>query len=151
MPKTIAVPEDLLKAAANKLSDLGQVSLSNPLFTLVNEASKAPDEGDAFGLEMAKKYPAYWRLLPEHWQAIDTYRINELFGIKDDSGRILHSRKKLLVPGVRTGGKTMRKDVQEAMATLQQWLDANPEREEPSIGMGVCFCQSGEYCTRCKP
>lgn len=89
----------------------------------------ANPEKDAYGKAMAEKYPAYWRMLNPDWVAIDTYRINELFGVKDDSGRILHSRKKLLVPGVRTGGKSMRKDIAEAVATLQQWLDANPDTE----------------------
>lgn len=75
----------------------------------------------------AQKYTAYWKPLPLNWQFIDTYRVGQLFPVNDPSGRIIHARKKLLVPGVRTGGKSMRKDVQEAVDTLQQWLDDNPE------------------------
>lgn len=77
--------------------------------------------------EQAKKYPAYWKPLPTNWAAIDTYRLGVLFPVDDPSGRILHARKKLLVPGVRTGGKSMRKDIQEAVSSLQAWLDDNPE------------------------
>lgn len=115
-------------------------------------------EKDAYGKAMAKKYPAYWRTLNPDWLAIDTYRINEMFPVNDDSGRILHARKKLLVPGVRTGGKSMRKDIAEAVATLQQWLDANPEpigledldRLVHSAPLGICLCvRAGETCTGC--
>lgn len=83
------------------------------------------------GLELAKRFPKYWKPLPAHWQAIDTYRINELFPVTGDhSGRILHSRKKLLVPGVRTGGKSLNTDISEAHATLGAWLDDNTPATE---------------------
>lgn len=82
------------------------------------------------GLELAKRFPKYWKPLPAHWQAIDTYRINELFPVTGDhSGRILHSRKKLLVPGVRTGGKSLNIDITEAHATLGAWLGDNSKPE----------------------
>jgi hypothetical protein len=75
------------------------------------------------GLELAEKYPKYWKPLPANWRALDTYRINTLFPIHgDDSGRLLHSRKKLLVPGTRTGSKTLYTDVKEARDTLTAWL-----------------------------
>lgn len=77
--------------------------------------------------ENAKKYPKYWRPLPPGWNAIDTYRIGELFPIQDNSGRLLHARKKLLVPGIRTGGKSMYTDIKEARDTLSAWLEDNPE------------------------
>ena len=76
-------------------------------------------------LEMARKYPKYFKELPHNWEAIDTYRIAKLFPVEDDSGMILHARKKLLVPGVRTGGKTMRHDIIEARDTLNRWLEDN--------------------------
>lgn len=81
------------------------------------------------GAELAKRFPKYWKSLPKHWAAIDTYRVNELFPIiGDDSGRLLHARKKLLVPGMRTGGKSLFTDVSEAYATLGAWLaDNQPE------------------------
>jgi hypothetical protein len=70
-------------------------------------------------------YPAYWRRLPENWVAIDTYRVDTLFPLNDS--RLTHARKKLLVPGVRTGGKSMRKDIKEAYETIGQWLKDNPD------------------------
>ena len=68
----------------------------------------------------AANYPAYWVPLPAHWQFIDTYRVGTLFPLNDS--RLEHARKKLLVPGTRTGGKTRAKDIREARDTLSQWL-----------------------------
>lgn len=78
-------------------------------------------------VDMPDRYPAYWRTLPANWQALDTYRINQLFPLKDDSGRLVHARKKLLVPGTRTGGKSFYHDIKEAHATLGQWLEENKD------------------------
>jgi hypothetical protein len=75
--------------------------------------------------EEAKKFPAYWKPLPANWKAIDTYRVDVLFPLGDS--RLTHARKKLLVCGTRTGGKSIRKDIAEAYATLGQWLAENPE------------------------
>ncbi|AXC36539.1 hypothetical protein HOT57_gp95 [Pseudomonas phage phCDa] len=77
--------------------------------------------------QMARDFPAYWKKLPEHWTAIDTYRVNRLFPVDDPSGQLLHSRKKLLVPGCRTGGKTVYQDIKEAHRTLGAWLAEHPE------------------------
>lgn len=77
--------------------------------------------------EQAKKYPAYWKPLPKHWEALDVYRVCAMFPVSDNSGRIHHALKKLLVPGVRTGGKSMHKDIREAVVTLNAWLADNPE------------------------
>lgn len=81
---------------------------------------------------LAIRFPKYWKALPALWKAIDTYRINVLFPITgDDSGRLLHARKKLLVPGTRTGGKTLYTDIAEAHATLGAWLADNaPEQSK---------------------
>lgn len=72
----------------------------------------------------AEAYPAYWKPLPKNWTAIDYYRVRELFPLPPElaSARLDHSLKKLLVPGVRTGGKSFYKDIKEAHATLGQWL-----------------------------
>lgn len=96
---------------------------------------------------LATKYPAYWKPLPPGWKAIDTYRVNELFPISGDaSGRLLHARKKLLVPGTRTGGKTLYKDVQEAYDTLRAWLEDNVVQVEVDIPFtGGCCCTPKEY------
>lgn len=78
-----------------------------------------PEVTDEWAARRAAKFPAYWREIPKHWRFIDTYRINKLFAVQDDTGAILHARKKLLVPGVRTGGKSLDKDVREAISTLE--------------------------------
>lgn len=88
----------------------------------IEEPVKAAPSNDE---QNAIKYPKYWRLLPANWSAIDTYRINALFPIQDDSGRLIHARKKLLVPGIRTGGKTLYTDIKEARDTLNGWLADN--------------------------
>jgi hypothetical protein len=80
---------------------------------------------DKEAAQLAKDYPAYWKVLPAHWAAIDTYRIDDLFPLP--SSRLYHTRKKLLVPGCRTGGKTVYQDLKEAHRTLGAWLAEQPE------------------------
>lgn len=85
-----------------------------------------PKPSDVHALALAEKYPAYWKPLPKGWEAIDTYRIDDLFPLA--SSRLYHARKKLLVPGCRTGGKSVYDDIKEAHATLGAWLaDNKPE------------------------
>lgn len=76
---------------------------------------------------LAVLYPKYYKAVPKDWDSMDTYAVNILFPVDDPSGCILHARKKLLVPGVRSGGKSMRKDITEARDTLNRWLELNPE------------------------
>lgn len=78
---------------------------------------------DEWAAQQSEKYPAYWRAIPAHWTHLDTYRINQLFPVEDDSGAILHARKKLLLPGVRTGQKGILKDVTEAVSTLNCYIN----------------------------
>lgn len=75
--------------------------------------------------DLADKYPKYHKRLPEGTTSIDTYMVNKLFPVADDTGCIIHARKKLLIPGVRTGGKSMVDDVREARDTLTRWLQIN--------------------------
>ena len=107
------LPEEPPIMAAGALADAG---------LLDNQKIGLPSD-----LLRASQWPAYWKFIPAGWSAVDTYRIGELFPVDDPSGRILHARKKLLVPGVRTGGKSMFKDIKEARDTLTQWLEDNPE------------------------
>lgn len=76
---------------------------------------------------LAILYPKYYKAVPKGWEFMDTYAVNILFPVDDPSGCILHARKKLLVPGVRSGGKSMRKDISEARDTLNRWFELNPE------------------------
>jgi hypothetical protein len=51
--------------------------------------------------------------------------VHKLFNIQDPSGCIQHASKKLLLSGVRTGGKSAYDDIKEARDTLTRWLELN--------------------------
>lgn len=73
---------------------------------------------------MSDLYPAYYKDAI-HLDEIDVYAVHQLFQILDYSGCIHHASKKLLLAGVRTGGKPVVKDIQEARDTLSRWLELN--------------------------
>lgn len=75
---------------------------------------------------MSDKYPQYYKNVGDMAE-IDVYAVHQLFNIQDPSGAIQHSSKKLLLSGVRTGGKSQFKDIKEARDTLTRWLQLNPE------------------------
>lgn len=111
-------------------------------------AEKPTDGQEDACAELASRFPKYWKALPALWKAIDTYRLNELFPIHgDDSGRLLHARKKLLVPGTRTGGKSLYIDIVEAHATLGAWLADNAPTNKPAM----CLCGVTDSCSICAP
>lgn len=76
--------------------------------------------------ELVAKYPKYYKDVSK-LSAIDVYGVCGLFGVEDPSGALHHSIKKLLLSGVRTGGKSKQKDITEARDTLNRWLELNPE------------------------
>lgn len=80
--------------------------------------------------KMSELYPQYFKDVSDLTEA-DVYRICDLFevGKRDPSGATHHAIKKLLLPGVRTGGKTVRDDVKEARNTLTRRLDMWDEDE----------------------
>lgn len=67
----------------------------------------------------AQKYPQYFKDI-SGLDELDVYLLLELFPVK--SHAIGHAIKKLLLPGVRTGGKSTVDDVREARDTLNRWL-----------------------------
>lgn len=73
-----------------------------------------------------QKYPAYYKDV-SHLNEIDVYAIHHIFNIQDPSGALQHASKKILLSGVRTGGKSAFKDIKEARDTLTRWLQLNPE------------------------
>lgn len=75
-------------------------------------------------VSISDKYPQYYKKVGE-LTAIDVYAVHHLFGIQDPSGCIQHASKKLLLAGVRTGNKSMVKDITEARDTLNRWLELN--------------------------
>lgn len=73
---------------------------------------------------MAEKYPRYYKDVSA-LKEVDVYAIHQLFSIQDPSGAIQHASKKLLLSGVRTGGKSAFDDIREARDTLNRWLEIN--------------------------
>lgn len=98
---------------------------------LVTPQVVAQEPEDPLAAEI-EKYPAYWRPLPKHYKALDFYRVRAMFPLPAgyESARLDHSLKKLLIPGNRTGGKSVFKDLKEAHATLGQWLRDNAHLED---------------------
>ena len=75
-----------------------------------------------------KKHSHYFKDVSK-LQTIDVYRVLELFGVTDQA--LGHAIKKLLVAGGRGAGKSIEKDIQEAVDTLQRLLEM--KRELPSV------------------
>lgn len=67
-----------------------------------------------------RKHAHYFRSVA-HLGEIDIYRLLDLFGVTDQA--LGHAIKKLVAPGGRGAGKDFRKDVQEAIDTLQRRLE----------------------------
>ena len=78
-------------------------------------------------LPLASKYPNYYKSV-EHLTEVDVYAVHQLFDIQDPSGAIQHASKKLLLSGIRTGGKSKFHDIKEAVDTLIRWMQLNPEQ-----------------------
>lgn len=71
----------------------------------------------------AEKYPHYHKNV-EGLKTIDYYRLCELFEITDQA--VGHALKKLLAAGQR-GAKDQRKDIEEAIVSLQRKLEMMDE------------------------
>lgn len=71
---------------------------------------------------MSEKYPKYYKKV-QGLTEIDVYAVHHLFDIQDPSGAIQHASKKLLLSGVRTGGKSQLDDIREARDTLTRYLE----------------------------
>jgi hypothetical protein len=79
------------------------------------------------GPTMADLYPKYYKDVRK-LDVVDVYRVHRLFGVTDNE--IHHASKKLLLCGVRTGGKPARKEIEEARDTLNRWLEIQDEDEK---------------------
>ena len=73
---------------------------------------------------LAQQYPKYYKPVGNLTE-VDVYAVHHLFDIQDPSGAIQHASKKLLLSGVRTGGKSAFQDIREARDTLDRWLELN--------------------------
>lgn len=81
------------------------------------------------------KYPQYYKDVSD-LDVIDIYRILVLYLVTDPC--IAHAAKKLLLSGVRTGGKPAEDDITEARDTLNRYLLMRKEEvgcipREPSV------------------
>lgn len=76
---------------------------------------------------MSELYPKYYKDFSDVNEA-DVYLVHDRFNIEDPSGCLHHASKKLLLSGVRTGGKSKFDDVREARDTLNRWLEINKDR-----------------------
>lgn len=77
-------------------------------------------------VSLAAKYPKYYKST-QGMTEVDVYAVLKIFDIQDPSGALHHASKKLLLSGVRTGGKTKQQDITEARDTLNRWLELNKE------------------------
>ena len=75
---------------------------------------------------MHELYPKYYRDVSK-LESIDIYRVLELFGVTDPA--IQHAIKKQVIPGARTGGKTLKDDITEARDTLNRRIEMWAENE----------------------
>jgi len=62
-----------------------------------------------------------------HLKTIDVYRVLDLFSVTDPC--LQHAIKKLLVAGGRGAGKDIKKDLQEAVDSIQRGLQMMAENE----------------------
>jgi len=86
-----------------------------------DEAWQAMDEKQS-----RQKYSAYFKDV-RHLDYIDVYRTVSLFDCEKHGHAISHAAKKLLLTGVRTGGKSVEQEVKEAIDTLNRWLEMREE------------------------
>lgn len=89
---------------------------------------KPPVEvGDPSKTDDRKKHSHYFKDVSKLRQ-IDVYRVLELFAVSDPC--IQHAAKKLLVAGGRGAGKSIEKDIQEAIDSLIRWQEMQKENDE---------------------
>lgn len=74
---------------------------------------------------MARAFSHYFRDV-RHLEGMDVYRVLQLFEVTDPA--LQHAIKKLLVPGSR-GAKDRRKDLEEAVASIERALEMMGEDE----------------------
>lgn len=105
---------------ADFVTDFCTACMESPLFN--PEELPLPSEQT-----LSQRYPQYYKRVGD-LEEVDVYAVHHLFQVQDPSGCIQHSSKKLLLSGVRSGGKSQFKDIKEARDTLTRWLQLNPEK-----------------------
>jgi hypothetical protein len=75
------------------------------------------------------KHSHYFKACP--FESVDVYRVLTLFNVTDPC--LQHAVKKLLVAGGRGAGKSINKDIQEAIDTLERWQAMRAEEQLTAI------------------
>lgn len=114
---------DSLHANPKNIVDV-TVTLEKPMETVEINPFLSSDEDKEESVH--KLYPKYYKDVSEV-DSLDVYGVHKLFSVDDPSGAIQHASKKLLLSGVRTGGKSKWDDIREARDTLNRWLELNKE------------------------
>ncbi len=96
---------------------------------------------------MARKHPHYFKSV-SHLQDVDVYRVLALFNVTDQA--LGHAIKKLLVAGGR-GVKDQRKDIQEAVDTLQRRLEMMDEDAGITQRVPLPYCECQGTCGNADP
>uniref|UniRef100_A0AB39AI69 Uncharacterized protein n=1 Tax=Pseudomonas phage vB_PaeS_HTN2 TaxID=3236647 RepID=A0AB39AI69_9VIRU len=85
---------------------------------------------------MSDRYKKYFKPVPQGVKEIDVYMVHKMFGLNDLSGALHHASKKILLSGVRTGGKGVLEDITEARDALTRWINLHKDEmtkdEEPA-------------------
>lgn len=125
-----------LAAAIKSTATTSDYQLEEQVLETQPKVKKAPDILSA-GIErttpvtstMSSLYPDYYKSCVGITE-LDVYTVHHLFNINDPSGCIQHASKKLLLSGVRTGGKSAYNDIKEARDTLTRKLQLMEQFEE---------------------
>lgn len=80
------------------------------------------------------QFSHYYKMCP--YEFVDVYRVLSLFEVTDPC--IQHAIKKLLVAGGR-GAKDSNKDVTEAIASLNRWIEMRKEENSENDDKKVQF------------
>lgn len=86
--------------------------------------------------EFVKEFSHYYKKIPDGVRYIDVYRVLEMFNVSDPA--LQHALKKLLVAGGR-GHKNQEKDVNEAIVSLNRWLEMRKEENHKNGPQGTPY------------
>lgn len=97
--------------------------VDGPKIIMTPQIQKQLDEA-ALKSNPTNKHAHYFKDVSK-LNSIDVYRVLELFGVTDQA--LGHAIKKLLVAGGRGAGKSIEKDIEEAIVSLQRCLQMKRE------------------------
>lgn len=97
---------------------------NSPTVVITPELQKHLDDLTVKKLQETKKHSHYFKDV-SNLKSIDVYKVLQLFEVTDQA--LGHAIKKLLVAGGRGAGKSIEKDIQEAIDTLVRCLEIKRE------------------------